>query len=201
MHEIIVVKYGVIITWQFLQNTQNRKLEACLSNLCCSFVVGMLPEGRHGLVNSLRPIRNRRHFVDDIFKCIFLNENIWILIKISLKFIPKGSINNIPALVQIMAWHQPGNKPLSEPMMIILLMHICVTWPQIINPIPSILFLLMTWGQQQPGYHQPWNWPTSLRIFWIQHLKDVFFFIKMPYKSPYSQQMILFIPSLICPLT
>ena len=26
---------------------------------------------------------------DDIFKCIFLNENVWILIKISQKFVPK----------------------------------------------------------------------------------------------------------------
>ena len=40
-------------------------------------------------------------------------ENIWIPIKISLKFVPKGSINNIPALVQIMAWHRPGDKPVS----------------------------------------------------------------------------------------
>ena len=47
----------------------------------------------------------------------FLNENIWILIKISLNFVSKGQINNILLMVQIMAWHQPGNKPLSEPMM------------------------------------------------------------------------------------
>ena len=40
---------------------------------------------------------------DDILKCIFLNENIWISINISLKFVPKGGINNIPALVEIMA--------------------------------------------------------------------------------------------------
>ena len=33
------------------------------------------------------------------FKCIFLNENVLIAIKISLKFVPKGQINNIPALV------------------------------------------------------------------------------------------------------
>ena len=33
-----------------------------------------------------------------------------------LKFIHRGHINNIPALVQIMAWRRPGNKPLSEPM-------------------------------------------------------------------------------------
>ena len=31
---------------------------------------------------------NGRHFAEDIFKCIFLNENVWIRIKISLKFVP-----------------------------------------------------------------------------------------------------------------
>ena len=81
-------------------------------------------------VNTLRPRQNGRHFADDIFKCIFLNENIWISIKISMKFVPKGPINNIPALVQIMAWRRPGDKPLSEAMMVILTTHICVTQPQ-----------------------------------------------------------------------
>ena len=52
------------------------------------------------------------------------------LLKISLKFIPKVQINNIPALVQIMAWRRPADKPLSEPMMVSLLTHIFVTWPQ-----------------------------------------------------------------------
>ena len=50
----------------------------------------------------------------DTFKRIFLNENVRILIKISLKFFTKGPINNNPALVQIMAWHRSGDKPLSE---------------------------------------------------------------------------------------
>ena len=36
-------------------------------------------------------------FADDIFKCLFLNENIWISMKISLKFVPKGPIDNMPA--------------------------------------------------------------------------------------------------------
>ena len=54
-------------------------------------------------------------FAYDIFKCIFLNENVWVSIKISLKFVPKGPINNIPALVHIMAWRRPGDKPSSEP--------------------------------------------------------------------------------------
>ena len=67
---------------------------------------------------------------DDIFNCIFLNEKVWILIKISLKFVPKGPINKIPSLVQIMAWCRPGEEPLSEPMMVSLLTHICVTRPQ-----------------------------------------------------------------------
>ena len=64
------------------------------------------------LLNSWRPRQNGRHFADDIFKCIFLNENEWISLKISLKFVLKGPINNIPALVQIMAWRRPGDKPL-----------------------------------------------------------------------------------------
>ena len=58
-----------------------------------------------------------RGFADIIIKCIFLNENVRILVNISLKSIPKGHINNIPALVQIMACCLPGDKPLSEPMM------------------------------------------------------------------------------------
>ena len=68
-------------------------------------------------LNALRQRQNGRQFPNDIFKYIFLNENIYISIKISLKFVPEGPINNIPALVQIMARHQPGDKPLSEPMM------------------------------------------------------------------------------------
>ena len=48
---------------------------------------------------------------------IFLNENSWILINISLKFVPQVPINDIPVLVQIMAWRPSGNKPLPEPML------------------------------------------------------------------------------------
>ena len=70
---------------------------------------------------------------NDVFKCIYLNENAWILIEISLKFVPKGVFNNIPALVQIMAWRRPGDKPLSEPMMLRLPTHICITQPQWVN--------------------------------------------------------------------
>ena len=57
-------------------------------------------------LNSLRPRRNEQHFADDIFNCLFLNENVWIPIKISLKIVPMGPIDNIPSLVQIMAWRR-----------------------------------------------------------------------------------------------
>ena len=85
--------------------------------------------------NTLRPRRNEQHFADDIFKRIFFNENVWISIKISLKFVSKGPINNIPAMIQIMAWRRSGDRPLSEPMMVSLPTHICVTRPQWVKPI------------------------------------------------------------------
>ena len=42
---------------------------------------------------------DRRHFADDIFKCIYFDENVWISLKISLKFVLQ-----VPSLVQIMAY-------------------------------------------------------------------------------------------------
>ena len=88
-------------------------------------------------IKTLRPRQNGRHFPYDIFKCIFLNENVSVSIKFSLKFVHNGSVNNIPVLVQIMAWRRPGDKPLSEPMMVSLLMHICVTRLQWVKPALS----------------------------------------------------------------
>ena len=79
------------------------------------------------IINTLSLWQYGRYIPDDIFKCIFLNENVWILINISLNFVPEGPINNIPALVQIMAWRRQGDKPLSEPIVVLLPMFICVT--------------------------------------------------------------------------
>ena len=84
-------------------------------------------------LNPLRPRQNGRHFADDTIKRIFWNQNVRNAIKISLKFVPKGRIHNIPWLVQIMAWCRPGDKPLSEPMMVRLQTHICITRPQWVN--------------------------------------------------------------------
>ena len=104
----------------------NPDCTVCCEIYDCYCVLGLLSIW----INTLRPRQNGRHFADDIFKCIFLNENIWISIRISMKFVPEGPINNIPALVQIMAWRRPGDKPLSEAMMVNLPTHICVSRPQ-----------------------------------------------------------------------
>ena len=66
------------------------------------------------LVNILRPRKNGLHFTDDIYICILLSKNIRVSIKVSLKFIPKGPIDNMSGLVQIMAWCRTDDKPLSE---------------------------------------------------------------------------------------
>ena len=63
-------------------------------------------------VNSSPPRQNGRHFADDIFNHIFMNENIRISIQISPKFVLTAPIDNKSALVQVMAWRRPGDKPL-----------------------------------------------------------------------------------------
>ena len=79
------------------------------------------------------------------FKRIYFKENIWISVKISLKFIPKDPNNKIPAFFQIMAWCRPGDKPLSEAMLASLLTHIGVTRPQWVNQMKfdGVLILLV----------------------------------------------------------
>ena len=102
------------------------------------------------IVNTLKPRQNGRQFPDDIFKWITLNENVWISIEISLKFVPKGLINKIPIFVQMMAWRRPGDKPLSGPMMDCLLTHICITRPQWLNNITRYTtWLRPTWASYQ----------------------------------------------------
>ena len=64
------------------------------------------------------------------FLATFSDAFSWISTKISLRFVPINPINNIPALVQIIAWLRSGDKPISKPMVVSLLTHLCVTWPQ-----------------------------------------------------------------------
>ena len=118
----------------------------------------------------------------NIFKCIFLNENVWNLIKISLKFVPKGLLHNIPVLVPIMSWHRPGAKPLSEPMIFSLPMRICtlclneltlnVRGPSYLGLTRSISWLPMPWLLTSPGHQQPWYWLCSICRSWSYLRKD-----------------------------
>ena len=68
-------------------------------------------------VNSFHPGQNGHLFTDDIFICISVNENVCVLVKISLKFVPKCPIYNNAAMVKIMAWCRIDDKPWSETML------------------------------------------------------------------------------------
>ena len=83
------------------------------------------------LFNTLRPRQNGRRFPDDIFKCIFFNENY----EFRLKFHCSLFLGAQLTMVQVIAWYRPRDKPLSEPMIISLPAHICVTRPQWVNVI------------------------------------------------------------------
>ena len=119
---------GLLLQWELRGKHQIRNVISRQSNVveCWNFVWLCVTRS----FNSLRPGQNGRHFADDTLKRFFPNENVWISIKISLKFVPKAPINNIPSLVQIMAWRRPGDKPLSETMLVFVPTHICVTRPQ-----------------------------------------------------------------------
>ena len=86
--------------------------------------------------------------IDPNFPTTISNIFSWMKIynfgpKISLKLIPKGPINNIPASVHILAWRQSGDKPLSEPMIVSLLTHLCAARSQ--WDIPTTTRSITTW--------------------------------------------------------
>ena len=138
-------------------------------------------------INTLRPRQVGGHFPDDVFKCIFLNENIWISIKISLKFVTKGPINNIPASVQIMAWRRRGDKPLSEPMMVRLPTYLCVTRPQWVKLITFRLFGVT------PQHNIAWTHrKLDLNIICWTYIKlHILFFQETPFEMPFYSDHIL----------
>ena len=115
------------------------------------------------IIDTLRPKTKICHFPDNIFKHIFLNENVKISIKISLKLVPKGPINNIPALVHIMAWCHPSAKPLSKPMTDSLLMHICVSRPQWVNSLAMMYAEgIVIWVTVTNTSIIRWAWPVCV---------------------------------------
>ena len=136
-----------------------------------SMFINSVALGVYSSFNTLRPKQNGRHFfTDDMFKRIFSNENVWIAIKISLKFVPKGPINKIPALFQIMVWRRPGDKPLSEAMLVSLLTHKCVTRPQWVKSVG--LLTLKIWLDLERIIQLVW-YSVAEKLSWsIRHLSD-----------------------------
>ena len=112
-------------SWLHTSGLWNGTRQYYLHSQCITVSLNICSPG----LNTLRP-KNGHHFADDILKCFFLNENAWIPNNIPLKFVSQGLINNNPALVQLMAWCRPGDKPLSETNMVRLPTHVCVTRSQ-----------------------------------------------------------------------
>ena len=118
-------------------------------------------------VNTLRPGQDGRHFANDSFTCIFVNENCCILIEFSLKYVCKGPIDNNQALVKILAWRRSGDKPLSEPMMGKFGAHICVSRPQWVKYQLVIHFMIKeSWLDKTLLGHFYWN-DIYVIISWV----------------------------------
>ena len=105
--------------------TRRRDLMNLLLNCIC-LLLGMSKTMHLILINSSFPGQTGRHLVDAIFKCIFFNGKFWIVNTHPPKFVLMDPINNNPPLAQIMAWRRPGDKPLSEPVIVNLLTPLCV---------------------------------------------------------------------------
>ena len=139
-------------------------------------------------LNSSPPGQNGRQFADDIFKRIVMNEKSCISIRISLKFVHKRPVDDKLALFQIMAWRRTGNKPLSDPMVISLLTHICVTRTQWVKQwllaqsfdkenmrmlcheifTNSPFMLTALYG------HIPYTWPRLIQSFYDKRFLNTF---------------------------
>ena len=150
---------------------------------------GLVHGGNNGFTpgdtfNTLRPRQNDRHFADDIFKCLFALENVWIWIKISLNSVPKGRIKNIPALVQTMASHREGDQPLSEPLMVSLMIDICVTRLQLV-------FLRLQLMSPNTGH---WAANMWFKLIYLSIRYDKIFCLLTPamrsYSRPYDAKVI-----------
>ena len=142
------------------------------------------------MFNTLRLRKNCCHFANDIFRYIFLNENVWILLKISLKFVPKFPVNYIPALVQIMDWHRTGNRPLLTHYSmgkVAVFLNRCVIFKLIIGNTVlgthceialwwmqqhftnerSTLVQVMAWCRQATSHFLSQCWPSSMSPYGI----------------------------------
>ena len=151
----------------------------------------------HGTDNVVKMVTTSQ---TTLLKRFFFNETVRILIKISPDFVPTDTINIIPVLVHIMAWRRPGDKPLSRPMMVGLLTHVCATWPQwvkrarwkfpVIQMSSSVYWANITSDDNleaifilrwPPGYHQKWS-SIGIPMLKIRRSRDhLIFKMEIPY--------------------
>ena len=78
-------------------------------------ICSLLRKTHQGL-KTLSTKQKTGHVADNIFNCIFFHQNIWSLIQILLRLVPKDLINNMLPLIQVMAWCPIGAMPLPETM-------------------------------------------------------------------------------------
>ena len=118
------------------------------------------------ITNTLRLRQNGCHFEDDIFKCMSLNKNCWILNKDSLNYFSKDPIDNMTSLAQIMVWRRTSDKPLSKAMLV------CYTDTYM--------------------YHSTSSYTDKHLVHVIHNLKqENWIYLTLPYHQPWPEQKTL----------
>ena len=114
----------------------------------------------------MEPEQNGGHFANDLFRSVFLYENVWISIKIPRRCVPVGAIDSKLSLIQVMAWHRTGAKPLPLPMIN------TVHWRLYASPgfnelklLHSVFIILHK--------HKKWLWKRFIKEMSIYYLKNV----------------------------
>ena len=104
----------------------------CFADICPPSLCGELNDGEGENLDGMSLLCGNavkttlgRGKIAAISQTTFSDECSWLKMH-EFRF-RKVLINRITALVQIMAWRRPGDKPLSESMMVSFLTHICVT--------------------------------------------------------------------------
>ena len=118
-----------------------------------------------GHINACFPLDKMTTIsADDIFKCIFINENCCISIQISLKFVLKGPIDHKSALVQVMAWCQTASKH-----------YLNQCWP---NSLTHICSTRGRWVKVTSGAHFTNNFSITIQMWWKFHFAPIQILIK-----------------------
>ena len=139
-------------------------------------------------LNSLRPRQNGRHYADDNFKCIFLNENYEFWIRFHRIMFPRVQLAINKHWFRQWLGVEQGTSHCLNQWWNVIPMHICITWLQWVNILnifsmgcllrvfcrkltllaalrlkcsrrtKSVPWLLMPWLLVSAGHQHPWYW-------------------------------------------